>query len=130
MRVVNALLVSLAVIGLPALAQSSEDINTFTKNASTQGEAVIADSPAGPLGLRFSGGLIIDSEIVDGQFDQSDLDRASPYLGIGVVQSLGNIDLSADLGWIERESSIDSLDGPTIRSEAEPVLNVQFRLRF
>ncbi len=114
------------VLCLTAQAQSLSDSNTFTQNAATQGEAVIADSPTGPLGLRFSGGMIIDSENTAGQFGQHSLDNASPYLGIGVVQSRGNIDMSADLGWIER----DATDAEQVKTDLEPVLNLQVRLRF
>ena len=54
----------------------------FTDNHATQGEAIIANTPAGPLGLRFSGGFVVDSEQPSGQFAGTDLEDAAPTLGL------------------------------------------------
>lgn len=127
---------ALMLVSIPTLAETISEPATFTQNSSTQGTAMVAESPAGPLGLRFSGGLIIDTERSDAQFGQSDLENASPYLGIGVMQRHGNMDFSADLGFVQRErcatedctATSVSTAGP--ETDTQPVLNLGFRLRF
>ena len=106
----------------------------FTDNHATQGEAIIANSPAGPLGLRFSGGFVVDSEQPSGQFSVTDLEDAAPYLGIGVAGQMGALDLSADLGWVERNRRCkpDNCTAEALETDAasEPVLNFQLKFRF
>ena len=106
----------------------------FTDNHATQGEAMIANSPAGPLGLRFSGGFVVDSEQPSGQFSVTDLEDAAPYLGIGVAGQMGALDLSADLGWVERtrrcKPDTCTAEVQDTDSASEPVLNFQLKLRF
>ena len=106
----------------------------FTDNHATQGEAIIANSPAGPLGLRFSGGFVVDSEQPSGQFAGADLEDAAPYLGIGVAGQMGALDLSADLGWVERTRRCkpDACTAEALEADAasEPVLNFQLKFRF
>lgn len=106
----------------------------FTDNQATQGEAIIANTPAGPLGLRFSGGFVVDSEQPSGQFAGSDLEDAAPYLGIGVAGQMGALDLSADLGWVERTRRCkpDTCTAEVLDTDSasEPVLNFQLKLRF
>ncbi len=99
---------------------------------------MIADSPVGPLGLRFSGGLVIDGEDTQQQFGKNDLEQAAAYVGIGVQQQLGNLDLSADLGWMERQgdrcAAPDCQDARDLKPgsalNSEPVVNLQLRFRF
>ena len=106
----------------------------FTDNHATQGEAIIANSPAGPLGLRFSGGFVVDSEQPSGQFAGTDLEDAAPYLGIGVAGQMGALDLSADLGWVERTRRCkpDACTAEALETDAasEPVLSFQLKFRF
>lgn len=106
----------------------------FTDNHATQGEAIIANSPTGPLGLRFSGGFVVDSEQPSGQFAGADLEDAAPYLGIGVAGQMGALDLSADLGWVERtrrcKPDACTAEALTTDAASEPVLNFQLKFRF
>lgn len=131
-RVMPALL----LVSIPTLAETISEPATFTQNSATQGTAMVAESPAGPLGLRFSGGLIIDGNHPEAQFGQSDLNSASPYLGIGVMQRHGNMDFSADLGFVQRERCADdyclasSVSNSATQTDTQPVLNLGFKLRF
>lgn len=106
----------------------------FTDNQATQGEAIIANTAAGPLGLRFSGGFVVDSERPIGQFAGTDLEEAAPYLGIGVAGQMGALGLSADLGWVERDRRCkpDTCSTEALKTDAasEPVLNFQLKFRF
>ena len=129
----------MALCTAPAFAAETlgEDMvapKQFTDNHATQGEAIIANTPAGPLGLRFSGGFVVDSEQPSGQFAGTDLEDAAPYIGIGVAGQMGALDLSADLGWVERNSRCkpDTCTAQVLETDAEsePVLNLQLKFRF
>ncbi|WP_420550251.1 hypothetical protein [Litorivicinus lipolyticus] len=135
-------------LAIPAWAESTQpnqlDLAAKTLNATTGGDAFVADSPAGPLGLRFSGGVVIDSQSSfgshDGETGLDALQRGHPYLGIGVVQHLGRdrrLDLSADLGLIQRETQTQCLDDSacmsqktTIQRNNETVISLGLRYRF
>ena len=130
-----------ALLSSASFADSTVGIQSpesFAQDQSTQGQAMIADSPVGPLGLRFSGGLVIDGEDTQQQFGKNDLEQAAAYVGIGVQQQLGNLDLSADLGWMERQgdrcAAPDCQDDRDLKPgsalNSEPVVNLQLRFRF
>lgn len=111
------------------------------REAAAMGEAFIADSPTGPLGLRFSGGVIVDSQAEyrgdrDHTTNLTEIREGSPYLGIGVAHSLGEnqqLDLSADIGLIQRINDVedDCLD-QTCQSprDNEAILSIGIRYRF
>lgn len=139
----RALILSLgltAQLSSVALAESASGIaspESFAQDHSTQGQALIAESPTGPLGLRFSGGLVIDGTDNQQRFGINDLDDAATYVGVGVSQNLGAMDISADLGWMHRPDQKCSSDACKTRAldttdplESEPVVNLQFRFRF
>ena len=54
---------AISALAIPAWAETTQpnqlDLAAKTLNATTGGDAFVAESPVGPLGLRFSGGVVI-----------------------------------------------------------------------
>ncbi len=137
---------AIIAFAIPAWADNTQpsgrDLAAKTLNATTLGDAYVAETPAGPLGLRFSGGVVVDSQSTfgDSEVGLDDLQNGRPYLGIGVVHSLGReqrLDLSADLGMIQRESQSEcTLDASCLSQQAttqrdnEAVISLGLRFRF
>lgn len=134
-----------ALIALPTLADNAKDglwvPDQFTRDSMTQGQSFIADAPLGALGIRFSGGVVVDLASPLSQDRTVGLEQAEDartYLGVGVTQSVTpQIDFSADFGLVEKDLAPLCPDegclgtSPAANSRStEPVMSLGLRYRF